>query len=57
MNKEEIEVFLDKDGWTAYFKAYPWISAGGETKKETIVELRKAFDVAKKVFNLTKKFA
>jgi predicted RNase H-like HicB family nuclease len=44
-----IEIFLDKDGYTAYYKDFPNISAGGETEAEALRELANAFALAKKV--------
>ncbi len=47
LNHHTIEVFLDKDGYTAYFKEFPSISAGGDTEEEALLELAKAFKLAK----------
>lgn len=41
-----IIVFLDKDGYTAYYKEFPYISAGGETEEEALRELAVAFELA-----------
>lgn len=45
-----ITVYLDKDGYTAYFNKFPWISAGGDTEEEAIKELGQALKAAKKSF-------
>lgn len=42
-----VVVQLDKDGYTAYFKEFPSISAGGDTEEEAIKELAEAFALAK----------
>lgn len=49
-DKHTITVFLDQDGYTAYFNEFPWISAGGNTEEEAIKELGIAFQVAKDSF-------
>ena len=51
LNKHHtITIYLDKDGYTAYFKEFPWISAGGDTEEEAIKELGLALKAAKKSF-------
>lgn len=49
-SQHTITVFLDQDGYTAYFSEFPWISAGGETEEEAIKELGLAFKAAKESF-------
>lgn len=56
-NKHTITVFLDKDGYTAYFNKNPWISAGGNTEEDAIKELSLAFKAAKESFTDSKKCA
>lgn len=41
-----IEIFLDEDGYTAYYKEFPNISAGGDTEEEALRELAIAFELA-----------
>jgi predicted RNase H-like HicB family nuclease len=41
-----IIVQLDIDGYTAYYKEFPNISAGGETEQEALRELAVAFELA-----------
>lgn len=50
LSPENINVFLDTDGWTAHLIDKPWISAGGDTKEEAIKELKEATEVAKEAF-------
>lgn len=42
-----IEVILEEDGYTAYYKDFPNLSAGGETEEEALRELANAFALAK----------
>lgn len=49
-NNHTIKVFLDQDGYTAYFEEFRWISAGGDTEAEAIKELVLAFEAAKLSF-------
>ncbi len=41
-----IKVFLDQDGYTAYFEEFPSISAGGETEQEALEQLMIALELA-----------
>ncbi len=45
-NCHRIIVFLDRDGYTAYYEEFPYISAGGETEEEALRELSVAFKLA-----------
>ena len=56
-SKHTITVFLDQDGYTAYFNKFSWISAGGNTEEEAIKELGLAFKAAKKSFPDSDKYA
>lgn len=44
-NCHTIIVALEEDGYTAYYKDFPYISAGGETEQEALKELAVAFEL------------
>lgn len=46
IEEREVIVFLDTDGYTAYLKESPNISAGGKTEDEAIKELQIAIQLA-----------
>jgi predicted RNase H-like HicB family nuclease len=61
-----IIVYLDEDGYTAYYKEFPYISAGGKTEEEALRELAVAFELAcenngnsnkKNIYDLKTEFA
>ena len=39
-------IFLAEDGYTVYYKDFPYISAGGDTEEEALKELGVAFKLA-----------
>lgn len=45
-NTMEAVIFLDEDGYVAYYKGLPNISGGGETKRKAVEELIIAYRLA-----------